>query len=137
MKNIFNVLVVSWLKSVKALLQVLGLCAITAYSNFALSDETSLLGYWDFYVPTTRGVELVSVEVSGLPGKYQGVFKGEKEKVDMQNIVIDGSTFSFDQEVKKFFNTFTLSYSGTIKDNRIKGYVDTPMGPKSFRAVRQ
>ena len=137
MKSRFNVFVASRLRSTNALIQVLSLCALTAYSCAALSDEAGLVGHWNFYVPTTRGVELVEVEVSGASGNYQGVFSGENDKVDLQNIEIDGDTFSFDQEVRKFFNTFTLAYSGTVEDNRIKGFVDTPMGPKSFRAERQ
>lgn len=137
MKSIFNVLVMSWARSISSLIQMLSFCALTSYSSFSLGDEASILGHWDFYVPTTKGVEHVKVEISGVSGNYQGVFNGEREKVDLQNIVIDGGTFSFDQDVQKFFKKFTLSYSGTVEGNRIKGYVDTPLGPKSFRAARQ
>jgi len=105
-------------------------------SSYALSNEANLLGAWDFYVPTTKGVELVKIEVSGVPGSYKGVYRGEKEKIDMQNIVIEGSTFSFDIDKRKFLSSFTLSYQGVVEGDRINGYVDTPMGPKSYRAVR-
>ena len=133
MKSIFSVLVMSWAKSISSLIPMLSFCALTSYSSFALSNEASLLGLWDFYVPTTKGVELVKIEVSGMPG---GVYMGEEDKLDLKNIVIEGSTFSFDIDKRKFFSSFTLTYGGTVEGDRINGYVDTPMGPKSYRAVR-
>jgi len=136
MKSTFSRFLASRLKSIRVFTYALTLSTLAAHSTFVLSNETSLLGPWDFYVPTTKGVELVKIEVSGKPGNYKGVYSGEEEKLDMQNIVIDGSTFSFDIVKRKFFTSFTLSYGGTIEGDRINGYVDTPMGPKSYRAVR-
>ena len=77
MRRISNIFVQSVLKSLRTSIYVLNLSILTAYSSFALSNEASLLGLWDFYVPTTKGVELVKIEVSGMPGKYQGVYRGE------------------------------------------------------------
>jgi len=136
MKRTSDVFLASILKPIRTFIYVLNLGTLMGYSSCALSNEASLLGHWDFYVPTTKGVELVEIEVSGISGKYQGVYRGEDESIDMQNIVIDGSSFSFAIEKRKFLSSFTLTYSGTVEDGRINGYVDTPMGPKSYRAVR-
>ncbi len=56
----------SLLKSIRVFIYVLNLSIFAAYSSFALSNETRLLGLWDFYVATTKGVQLVETEVSGI-----------------------------------------------------------------------
>jgi len=108
-----------------------------AHSSSALSEQGSLLGLWELSVPTPDGIDLVSVVVSGEPGNYQGTFDGKQGKEDMKNIKIDGAWFSFDQEIEKFFTTFTLSFNGVVEGNQLKGELDTPMGSKEFKGVRK
>ena len=113
------------------------MCVLMAVSNFAMSDENSLLGSWDFSIPTPFGIDLVKVEVNGETGDYQGTLDGELGKSDMSNLKIEGSMFSFEQEVEKLFMSATLKFKGQVNGNKLKGSIDSPMGLKEFSGVRK
>jgi hypothetical protein len=92
----------------------------------------SVAGTWKLSMKTPFGVQTPTLSIDENGGKLEGA----NGPADIQEVQIDGNSFSFNSKVKTPMGTFPVSFRGTVSGDEMEGTYKSMAGVTEFSGER-
>ena len=92
------------------------------------------VGMWDVTIDTPIGVQ---PSVWTISADGTGMMSGEQGDQDLEGIMLEGNTISFDVEIDAGGQSLSLSFSGTVDGDSLSGEFDSDFGAFGVTGTRQ
>ena len=102
----------------------------------AMADSQSVVGTWTLEVDTPRGIQHPTLEILADGESYHGSYTGQRGELKIDQITIDGSTFSFPLRVTLPMGEMDFMYEGQVEGDAMTGEIGNPRGSIPFTGVR-
>ena len=116
------------------LLLLVGL--LTFAGTSASGVDADLSGTWTLTIETPMGISNPVLTIWKSGGGYEGSYESRRGKRVVEDVVVEGQTFSFRMMVSMPMGDFEMTYKGSIDGETISGTIGNPMGEIAFVGKR-
>jgi hypothetical protein len=102
----------------------------------AMADSQDVVGTWTLEVDTPRGIQHPTLEILSSGDSYHGSYTGQRGELKIEQITVDGSTFSFPLKVTLPMGEMDFIYEGQVDGDAMTGEIGNPRGTIPFSGVR-
>ena len=113
--------------------------ASPGFGHPADADAPSgLVGAWVITSEGRRGPSESLLTVEHTDAGYRGTWVGPRgNELEVDNLQIDGTNFSFGMTLNIRIMNVKLTYRGTLAGDAVSGTIDTPRGQQPFTGARR
>ena len=113
------------------------LVSILAFPEISTpGPDADLSGTWTLTIETPMGISNPVLTLWKSGGGYEGSYESRRGKRVVEDVVVEGQTFSFRMMVSMPMGDFEMVYKGSIEGEKISGTIGNPMGEIAFVGKR-
>lgn len=115
---------------------------LIAFLTFALSlpalatDNSAVLGKWTMTLERQGQSFDVVLEFAEADGNLAGTWTAPNGTTDLTDPVFDGETLTFNRQISREGNEFTINFSAKIDGSSMTGTMSTPRGDQPISATK-
>jgi hypothetical protein len=94
-------------------------------------------GNWKLTMDTPFGVQTPLLEIKEDGKAYSGTLTGSTGAAPLEQLKVEGASFSFTAKVATPMGSFPVDFSATVEGDTLKGIYTTMMGDTEFTGVRR
>lgn len=111
-------------------------CILTMALAAGTASADELAGTWTLTLETPRGIRHPTLEIRTDGESHSGVYNSARGPLPIDNISVDGNTFSFPLTLTMPIGEIEVSYQGSIDGDDMTGVVTNPRGEVPFTGKR-